>query len=212
MRIRFVGSILLALVVGAFSAASASAHTWEFEGRPITGSPVAAEAYKNKVVLYVPEKSGEDTCTLTVKGTVGPGAAGTITSITGPSGEKAAPCSVVGRGETLCEGTAHWEAVNLPWATELTTINGKLKQTIKNGGKGTPGWSLKCGGIFGEQTEACGGTTNTGMVNNLPEGKVEAIFNGESPTLPCAGNKPLQFPSGVLKIAATKVGGTLKAT
>jgi hypothetical protein len=43
-----------------------------------------------------------------------------------------------------CESAEAIEALNLPWHTELVFSEGKTREVITSGGKGTPGFKLKC--------------------------------------------------------------------
>jgi hypothetical protein len=73
-------------------------------------------------------------CTGTTTGTAGPGAIDTTTTVAVTS------CKTdVG----TC-GEPKAEAVNLPWKTELSTVNGVVRDTIKSDGNGKPGYKVEC--------------------------------------------------------------------
>ncbi len=149
-----LGAALLALLaLGAMLASAASANEWRDNGGTIV---------QPKSVTYAPEvefliaSTERVVCNLTTTSTVGPGAVGEITSIKSSSGKSPVLCEQRGN-PGLCEPRAEEvEAIHLPWATELTTVEGQIEDIIKSSGHGTPGWKIKCTtSAFGKMTREC---------------------------------------------------------
>lgn len=207
MKVKMLGLASIALSLCGLFAASASAHTWRINGAELT-SPREITATA-KIEFNETSTEERDKCTFNIGGTVGAGAAGKIASITSTSGAKAVKCEHA--HGTYCLAGYETEAVNLPWATELVTINGLLRDEFKSGGGGTPGWSVKCNGIFGKVSFTCTASKNAGIANGLEA--VEATFDEKSPRSTCtlgAGSEQL-ITSGPMTLRDAK-GLTLSAT
>jgi hypothetical protein len=91
---------------------------------------------------------------------------GTDTGWIGPKGTdqtttvKTAKCEA---GENCEKVESNAVAVNLPWNSELKETEGKIHDTIRNGGaKGEPGWEVTCKVLGKDETNIC--TSNAGLV------------------------------------------------
>ena len=114
---------------------------------------------------------------------------------------KAASCEA-GKGAEL-------SAVSLSWHSELVMPEGAVRDSITTGGKGTPGFTIKCtvGGIL-KVVDECTGTLKTSVTNAA--GGVDAAFDGEK--LKCSvGGAGAGALEGTELIEAAK-GGTLEVT
>ncbi|HEV3319690.1 MAG TPA: S53 family peptidase [Solirubrobacteraceae bacterium] len=109
-------------------------------------------------------------CEVGAIGTVGPGASGAVSSWT------ASKC--VPKNGTCLHSSV--EALGLPWYSELISVEGTLRDVIASGGKGLPGYKIKC---EGESADECVGNT-TMAAENHPEG-VTTIFDSRSEKLTC---------------------------
>jgi hypothetical protein len=128
------------LLISGLAVANASAHQWTLNGAAIT-TPVNTTG---SGTLLLTDENGFFGSTVTVEcagttsGTAGPGAADTTSSVTVTSCKTVAgPCE-----------KPHASAVDLPWNTELSTVGGVLRDTIRNDGNGEPGYLVECT-IFG---------------------------------------------------------------
>jgi hypothetical protein len=117
-------------------------------------------------------------------------------------------CAPVSGGK--CEaGRAEVIAMDLPWHSELVFSEGTSRDVMTSGGKGTPGYTIKCiiGGIFKVASE-CTGTIETAMTNVT--GGVDATFDGEN--LGCTNEKSsMATIEGTQLIEASK-GSKLEVT
>jgi hypothetical protein len=130
-------------------------------------------------------------CKVVSVGTVGPGAEDTIEKVT-TSG-----CKVV---KGTC-GSPTVEAIHLPWKTELTEIGGEVRDVLKSGGTGLPGYKSTCTVII-KVTDTCEAETNAGVGYSLTEGFAEVKFDPKSPKATCTQSKE----------KTGTVEGTLKGT
>ncbi len=192
MRVKTFGLTLLALMaVGAISAAGATAHAWKHSSHTELVSPEKFIAI-GAITFDDTHHGNSYSCTIREEGTVGRGAVGQITSITGEYPKKAITCNRQSGSEPCGNGEIVVEAVHLPWATELATIGGSLRNEIKLGSPPSQAeWAITCKGwIGGTFSERCLANTYTG-VQNLSNGEVETFFSkGEfqSPSLECYGS------------------------
>jgi hypothetical protein len=156
-------AVVFALV--ALTATAATAHEWRLKGAPLTKSvkfsQTATYTFKDLTI------GAEFICEVEEKGTVGPGAAGQITSV------KEVSCA----DKALCKTTPTIEAVRLPWNTELTTFEGGVGNHITSK---EPEWKWKCEIVgFDILTEYCE-VAPTMKVTNLAEGDVEESISDET--------------------------------
>jgi hypothetical protein len=175
-RIRIIGLALVAVfAMTAVAAASASAHEWQIGGKAI----VTATVTKSKGTLTLTDKKGgifkeevKLTCKGTDEGTVGPGAADTVTAVT------ATECKT--EKGTCPSPTA--KATHLPWKTELVSGTGsEVRDTITSGGSGEPGYNVVCAGLVEDE---CVGNTSTKAENTT--GGVNEIFDANSANAKCS--------------------------
>jgi hypothetical protein len=149
------GALALCIAVPAVASARVA---WHANYQPVT-SAVATE-WSGKIKLTstgVPRGSGVE-CTDTVTGTATSGGAGEVTKVT-TSG-----CKGTGGLCQLTEKNSAITALNLPWRTELESVEGVLRNVLVSSGKGTPGLKLECeAGV--KDVEECAGTLGTSMTN-----------------------------------------------
>lgn len=197
-----LGGAFVALVMSFALAASASATpNWQVNGANLT----KATAFFGGGALKFERSSGSFGHLLCgkveQKGMVGPGAVGEITSL-GEGAQKAFSCS----GGTYCSHSTV-EAVNLPWHTELATVNGKLSIVIKASESKAPEWALQCP-EYKLIDEFCPAATSAKEIENSYESGVGVFFDEDASTGNCS-------EAGQLKLTGTvgmKVsGGTLGA-
>lgn len=185
MRIKILGlTFVVLLAFGAPAALAASQGAWKVNGEELT----AKHNFKAEGTIEIEESHFGNgySCPFVQEGTVGPGTVGEIT------GKKVFSCTY--RRGTPCESAIELEALNLPWKTELTTVNGVLRDEIKSGGSGTPEWMVKCKGPAGKYEILCTGAETSTRVRSASEG-VQATFDGESAKGSCVlgGSKTLGF-------------------
>jgi hypothetical protein len=139
-------------------------------------------------------------CTGTMTGMAGPGPAGTTKTVTVSS------CVTV---SGVC-GSPSASAIDLPWKTELSTIEGDVRDTIKADGTGAPGYTIKCT-IFGSTiTDTCTSERGQPLVD-LNTGPVPVTFEAESGTADCTlGGPNAGHVRGTVKVSAKS--GTLTAS
>lgn len=184
---------LVLLALGALTATAASAHAWENKKAPITEPHnvigTATLSFEDKW------RADKFTCKITSKATVKPGAIGEITGIASKTGAKEIPCEA---HESPGCSTVTIEAKFLPWKTELATIGGELRDTIKPAGEFlTPQWTVRCTGTEGKITETCEASPNTALKNY--SAGVEAIYDAKSPATNCSAG-----PAGTFTTKGTE--------
>lgn len=202
-KFHIVGLALMA--VFAFSAvmvANASAAEWLCKEGGVFKACSAAKAVDSEGTLTLSDATLLGTITIecsgTNVGTVGPGAADSITEILDlAKATKDILCKVTG-GTALC-GTAEAlaEAIHLPWKTELlsTTID-----DLTTSGAGNPGWHVVCStGTEDECTKALAELT----MKNEANGTVDALFNAAENATCLNGVGKV---SGLVLILATATG------
>jgi hypothetical protein len=147
-------------------------------------------------------------CEDTASGPVGLGGQGEVTHWT------ASNCSTTVETEQLCntksvEGKVIFEAVNLPWDTELVNVEGAPRDVISSGGSGAPGFKWSCKVDATKVSDECTATTLGAAMANITGG-VTAKFN-EDEKLNC---KEGGSGEGTLEGAQTVAGsgGTLETT
>lgn len=175
--------VVAALALSGVTAAAASAetHEWRLDSAPLTKSvkvsQTATYQFKDRAI------GAEFSCKVEEKGTVGPGAAGQITSVKGVSCSDIASCK-----------NPSIEALDLPWNTGLTTFEGGVGNHITSK---EPEWKWKCELLSEKRTEFCE-VAPTMKVTNLALFGVEETISSE--TTSCF-NAPAEF--------YTAGGGTL---
>ena len=91
----FALALTAVLALAGISATCASANEWQVNGAALTkAAAVAGES----TITFGLEGRPVYSCAISRKGTVGPGAAGEITSITSPGGAKVIPCTILESG------------------------------------------------------------------------------------------------------------------
>ena len=118
--------------VNATEAAKLSEADWRLDGALFTES--VATGWKGKIKLSEPENNTVVECENTAEGSVTPGVAGEIT--------KWPKSTCV--GVKTCENGSTVEALNLPWHTELVTVEGVTREVLTGTGHGEPGYKLAC--------------------------------------------------------------------
>lgn len=113
-------------------------------------------------------------CTLTLTGTAGPGAADTISTFAISS------CITV---SGVC-GSPTAGAANLPWKTELATINGVVRDKILADGNGSPGFWVSCIVFSNTVKDTCTSERLQPAVT-LNTSPVPLVFDAGSGTLDC---------------------------
>ncbi len=175
--------LTIAVAVTAVSATAATAHTWQNHGMEITTKrAVKAEG----ALRFNGKMGGIYECSVVVKGTVGPGALGEITSLTSKTSEKVIPCSTIRSEYCVADETLEVEPLFLPWKTELVTIGTELRNQIEGEAFA---WKMYCKLDNGKRTystECRGeGPSNTAVKNVT--GGVDDIFDNKTPLLSCIG-------------------------
>jgi hypothetical protein len=124
------------LISGLAVANASAAPQWTLNGAPLTKSV----ATTGTGTLTLTDTNGffgntvSIVCHGTTTGTAGPGAADTTSTVTVTSCEQ----------DVGTCGSPSAVAVNLPWKTELSTVNGVVRDTIKSDGHGVPGYKVEC--------------------------------------------------------------------
>jgi hypothetical protein len=147
---------------------------WMDNGSPITEKKTAA--FHGAITLsdnYPSLGSISVRCEDTGKGTVGSGVSGEVTSWT------LSNCVP----EKTCESTSSIEAVNLPWHTELATVEGALNDVFKTTENG---FRMKCKVGSLNITDTCPVVPHASMTNT-EHNYVLMAFSGEKFT--CTGSK-----------------------
>jgi hypothetical protein len=189
-------ALAMLIAFGALAAPGAFAHEWRKNGLVLTKA-VEVE-WKSTITLKNTKSNYVLECTMNHKGAVGPLAHSEITSITGELGEKKIPCRVVTPGG-ICSQSAEIEALHLPWASELTTIGGELRNQLTTS---ATEWKLYCKASGEKFTDFCGVSSTTAM-HNFSHG-VEEIYDSKSPETDCLTGIGLRT-TGV-EIPLTEVG------
>jgi hypothetical protein len=106
-------------------------------------------------------------CSGNNSGSVGPERSGRIEAITNIKCNAGKNCEKV---------TKNTEPVHLPWRTELSETEGKIRDTITSAGSGAPGWRVTCKvALLGEVTDECTGEKGYTVLENV-SGEVNSIF------------------------------------
>jgi hypothetical protein len=202
-----LGSALAALTtilaLAAAAPASSYAHSWELNGVPLTRSVVFTGTGEWKFGETALQQTFN--CPVLQSGTVGPGALGQITSV-GEGTNHVLSCSSTGRRDE-CGGAVHVEALNLPWHTELATVNGKLSYVVLGGGVNPPEWKFKCANetLF-HYKERCEATSTASAFDETGGVGTELPSSGREVT--CLESSAKLTTEGTLLMKAS-AGGTL---
>ncbi len=150
-----VGVLALWAVVPALASARVA---WRQNGTPLSesiGSEWKGTLRVSDTKTPVGEQGTE--CADTIEGSSGIGGMGEVTKIV--------TSSCVGTGLCETKAPATLTPVNLPWHTELAVVEGTLRDVFVSGGKGTPGFKIKCK-IGGDGLEdECSGTLRASTTN-----------------------------------------------
>jgi len=174
-RFKIIGLALVAVfAISALASASSSALQWLSNGKPITAATsISSKAVGSLLLADLSATGGEVAieCTGTDKGTVGPGAMGSVSAIT------ATECSFQKglNGSCTSSDSVTAKAVNLPWLTGLTT-EGTHTRIPLSGTGGNPGWAVECtvAGIIKVQ-DTCTSASAAPLAINAAGG-VDAVF------------------------------------
>jgi hypothetical protein len=157
------------LLVFCGQAAASSEDQWRLGSAALSESVATEWNGKLKVSDKVP---GLGTlaaeCTVTAEATTSPGATGELTKSTLSS------CVNV----SLCEGPVV-QALNIPWHTELQTIEGTIREELGGGGKGTPTYKLSCEGELGKPHSECSKAELKPTVTNGTKGVTVTFSSSE---------------------------------
>lgn len=173
-KIHMVGLALVAvLAFGAMSVASASAAEWlTLGGAALTKAEAATT--KGSLLLHnkkIPALEGGGeltvTCAGSFVGTVGPGAADTVTEVLGTKGEvNEVACEVTASTNSICKAGQKVvvKPVHLPWTTKLITVGTEIFDEAT--ATGNPGYGVTCVSI----TNTCTGLEESKFIKNLATG------------------------------------------
>lgn len=206
--IRRVGTLtvaVLALFLCTQASAWAAGPEWRVNDTALTESTGTEWSGKIKVAdSNAPGGAVTVECEDSAEGPVGPGKAGEITKWT------ASKCVFVKKGACETGSTPTVEAVNLPWHTELVTVEGATRDSITNGGKGAPGYQRTCRVLGLKVPDICTGTLSATVADG--ESGVTATLLG-SEKLSCTqtkegtgsteGSQNVKAPAGKLSAVTT---------
>ena len=226
MGVLFIVAILATGAIGASSAAASS--EWLINGKLIT-SAIKAHS-KNLVLLSDSKATGGEVkihCKGFDAGTVGPGAADLVESITLEllGTKRLALCLFDKAGDCKAGTMPTFEAVHLPWKTEIVLIGAEARDLILGDGAGAPGWKIVCTNILGGTTEdECleeVGKPASAVLSNVSEG-VLATFDSKTPPAKCSiggaeaghveGTDLTESPSSTEKLTFKEVGSGKELT
>ena len=197
-NLKVAAGLTAAICTMALSAAPALAvHVWEKKvGGTWSEITTATEAVTEGNLQLEDSKSTLGAvrveCKIKSTGKIGPGKADSVEKA------EATGCKVV---KGTC-GSPTAKAIHLPWTTELTESEGKVRDLIKNSGKGLPGYEVTCTVLI-KVTDTCEGETSAATTNNLTEGIVEETFDAKSPKAKCSVSKENTGSlEGTLKVKA----------
>jgi hypothetical protein len=118
-------------------------------------------------------------CEDTVEGSSGMAGFGEVTKLT------ASKCGAAKVCESGASNTI--EPLNLPWYSELVTVEGTIRDVVRSSGNGTPGLAVHCKVVGVKMVDECSGTLSLNTKNT--ESGVSATFNaGEK--LNCTDSEP----------------------
>jgi hypothetical protein len=167
VRLRLGALLGIAMVAVLATAVSALAIEWQQSEKPIVAAaPVVSVSAGEKMHFTDSGYGVEVECNVPDSGTVGPGAAGTITI-------KPFECDKVKSGEGRCESAESVLIFNAPWKTLLVEEGGGPEDEVEAvAGAGEPRFEISChnheGAIF-DDTCNMGGARAT-MTNGILSG------------------------------------------
>jgi hypothetical protein len=175
-KIHVLGIALIATVAfGVVGAVSASAATveWLAGGAPIS----AALAVETTGSLTLGSTNGLGLgikaailCVGVSIGTVGPGAEDLTTEVLNTALTSSTLSCV---SVETCEGNSELRAVDLPWLTIIKEDSStEFLDVVESGGKGNPGWEIKCKTALGTVTETCTAASEGVEIKNSSPVKV----------------------------------------
>ena len=206
LRIQMIGlAVVAALFMSAVAAGSASAaHEWLLNGASIGA---ATKVHSLGLLLLTDHTAplGETLihCVGYDAGTVGPGAADLVESITKEllGTNNVIECAIVKAGGCKSGTIAKASAIHLPWKTELYLEGTELRDMItEDGTAGQPGWSVTCTNILGgSTTDTCTSTLGSTGVQNVAAG-VNTPFEAKSPSANCkVGAEAIRNGAGLVR-------------
>jgi hypothetical protein len=167
-------------------------HGWLINGNSITS---ATKTHSKVLVLLSDSKATGGEVKVHCKGfdagTVGPGAADLVESITAEllGTKKSISCSFDKVGACKAGTTPTFEAVHLPWKTELVLNGTEVRDLFLADGSGAPGWAVTCTNVIGgTTTDTCeeeAGKPYSAGLSNVSEG-VLATFDSKTPSAKCS--------------------------
>jgi hypothetical protein len=167
-------------------------HGWLINGNSITS---ATKTHSKVLVLLSDSKATGGEVKVHCKGfdagTVGPGAADLVESITAEllGTKKLISCSFDKVGACKAGTTPTFEAVHLPWKTELVLNGTEVRDLFLADGSGAPGWAVTCTNVIGgTTTDTCeeeAGKPYSAGLSNVSEG-VLATFDSKTPSAKCS--------------------------
>jgi hypothetical protein len=191
----------LLMLWGAVPALASARVGWRLNGTPLTET--VATSWTGKVTMT--DTKGPAglvvavECEETAEGSASVGGTGEVTAIAMSNCTAGQECEKTGK--------ASLTAQNLPWHTELATVEGVLHDVLVSSGKGTPKFKLECRIIAGIKAEdECSGNIST-LVTNGVSGVTAAYNKNEKLTCAISGSDTA-FLEGSESITA-KSGGTL---
>jgi hypothetical protein len=113
-------------------------------------------------------------CKVTTEGKVNTSGKGEITAFT------ASECLSV----KVCTGTITVLAVHLPWHTQLTEVEEKIRAVVSSGGSGQPGFLMECTILESSVKDECTGETTAAAENTSTDTNV--VFDSKSAHLSCS--------------------------
>ncbi len=121
-------------------------------------------------------------CGVSAKGTVAPGRFDRIAVVE----VQASQC----KAKKVCENVEEITAKNLPWQTEVYESGKEIRDNLKSGGSGEPGWRLKCKTLGGVKSDEClaeaGLVPSTLLTNKTSNNTVASGFEEKSTKTPKA--------------------------
>ena len=205
LRIQMIGlAIVAALFMSAVAAGSAfAAHEWLLGGASI-GSATKVHSLGLLLVIDHTAPLGETVihCHRYDAGTVGPGAADLVESITKEllGTNDVIECTLVKAGGCKAGTIAKALAIHLPWKTELYLEGAELRDMTTADGNGEPGWAVTCTNILGgSTTDTCTTALGSVGVQDVAAG-VETTFDAKTPFANCkVGSETIRNGAGLVR-------------
>jgi hypothetical protein len=208
LRIQMIGlAIVASLAMSAIAAGSAmAAHEWLINGSPIT----VAKKIHSKGLLLLTDHNPLGNASLETAvhckgfdaGTVGPGGADLIESITAEllgTNDKIT-CAFDKTGGCEASPAPLALALHLPWRTELYLVGTEVRDMIVADGAGEPGYKVICKApLLGTITDECTAPLGSTGLANVAAG-VEGIFEANSQNSNCKiGSEGIRNGAGLVR-------------